>query len=308
MSGAIPLAEGAEFDAIRLLLARWGDRSEGIGDDAAVWRPPRGEQVVASVDSVVEGRHFRREWLTPREIGYRAVAATLSDLAAMAARPTGVLIALTVPGAWRDDLSGIADGIGDAVQFARTVVRGGNISGGGELSITTTVFGTAFEPLMRTGAHAGERIYVTGQLGAAGAALAMLLNGRRDARLHERFARPVPRLAEARWLASNGASSAIDISDGLVADARHLAAASNVRLELDASCVPIVSGVDREPALASGEEYELIVTGGDFDTSTFEARFGVSLTDIGRVTEGPAAVHVTGARVEKLAGHDHFSR
>src|SRR5882672_2613293 len=114
MTAETPLGPGAEFDVIRALLVRWGDRAAGIGDDAAVLRLTRGDALVTSVDSSVEGRHFKREWLSPREIGYRAVAAALSDLAAMAARPIGVLIAFALPEAWRNELGAIADGIGDA--------------------------------------------------------------------------------------------------------------------------------------------------------------------------------------------------
>src|SRR5262245_42670453 len=110
----------AEFDAIKAMLARWGARAVGIGDDAAVLDAPRGDSLVVSVDTSVEGRHFKREWLSPREIGYRAVAAALSDLAAMAALPVGVLVALGVPRGWRDSLLELADGIGDAVEVART--------------------------------------------------------------------------------------------------------------------------------------------------------------------------------------------
>jgi thiamine-monophosphate kinase len=91
------LGPGEEFDAIRRMLERWGDLAVGIGDDAAIIDLPRGDRLVASVDSTVENRHFRSGWLTPREIGYRAVAAALSDLAAMAARPAGILVALSIP-------------------------------------------------------------------------------------------------------------------------------------------------------------------------------------------------------------------
>ncbi|HXT18355.1 MAG TPA: thiamine-phosphate kinase [Gemmatimonadaceae bacterium] len=314
MTGEIALGPGAEFDAIRELLARWGTRAQGVGDDAAVWSPPRGDRVVASVDTAVDGRHFRRDWLSLREIGYRAVAAALSDLAAMAAHPSGVLISLVVPSDARESLGELADGFGEAVTAARTVIRGGNISSGSELSITTTVFGHAFAPLMRSGATPGDKLFVTGRLGAPGAALTALRRGERAERFHERFAHPVPRLAEARWLAWQGASAAVDISDGLVADAGHLAAASDARIVIDAPRLPLIGGIDARDALVSGEEYELLVTGPAFDTRAFEARFGIPLTEIGRVRQPEASgvgVHVKdamGARVEISAGHDHFSR
>jgi thiamine-monophosphate kinase len=308
----IALGPGAEFDEIRRLVARWGARAQGIGDDAAVWLPTRGEHLVASVDTAVEGRHFERGWLTSRELGWRAAAAALSDLAAMAARPVGVLVALTVAESWQREVFEIADGIGDAVAAAGTVIRGGNISAGGELSITTTVFGEAYAPLRRAGARPGELVFVTGRLGGPGAALDALRSGKRDARHHarhhERFAHPVPRLAEARWLAANGATAAIDISDGLVSDAGHLAAASGVGIIIEPSSLPLVDGIRAREALVSGEEYELLIAAPALDTKAFSARFGIPLTAIGRVTESPAGVEVVGTRVELLRGHDHLSR
>ena len=108
---ATPLGPGPEFDAIREMLRRWGPRARGIGDDAALIDVPAGEQLAVSTDSSVEGVHFRRGWLSPREIGYRATVAALSDLAAMAATPAGLLLALGVPPKWRSDLDALAPGV-----------------------------------------------------------------------------------------------------------------------------------------------------------------------------------------------------
>jgi thiamine-monophosphate kinase len=310
MTDGTPLGPGAEFDAIRQLLEQWGPRAVGIGDDAAVFSIPRGDSVVASVDAAVENRHFRRGWLTPREIGYRALAAAFSDLAAMAARPIGALVAIAVPDVWRADLVELANGIGDALDAVHAPVLGGNMSAGAELSITTTVIGAAFTPLRRRGARAGDSVYVTGRLGGPHAVLERLIAGEAAGEWRDRFARPVPRLAEARWLSERRATSAIDISDGLYADALHLAHASGVSIELDAALVPCLSGVTVESALASGEEYELVVTTPlAFDTFDFEQRFSLPLTRIGRVSAGsPGTVSVLGARVASARGHDHFSR
>jgi thiamine-monophosphate kinase len=303
------LGPGAEFDAIRSMLRRLGPRAAGVGDDAAVLAVARGDSLVVSVDSAVEGRHFKRGWLTSREIGRRAVAAALSDLAAMAALPLGILVAIVVPESWRAELNSLADGIGDAVTSADTHVRGGNLSDGSELSITTTVLGSAFEPLTRSAATVGDRVYVTGRLGASRAALERLSLGEDPGGFRERFANPRPRLREARWLADRGATAAIDVSDGLVADLRHLSAASAVRIELDVWRVAYVDGVDVETALSSGEEYELIVTSPSaLDSAEFAARFGIPLSEVGRVVRGPAEVDVLGARVAAVSGHDHFSR
>jgi len=310
----ISLGSGAEFDAIRALLERWGSRAVGIGDDAAVLDVPRGDQMVVSVDSAVEHVHFEREWLSPREIGYRAVAAALSDLAAMASRPLGFVLALTLPVAWRDALLEIADGVADAADMAGAPIRGGNMSDGSELTITTTVFGTAYAPLRRSGAQRGDRVYVTGRLGGPARALRRLMRGEPAGAFRDRFANPIPRLAEARWLAEQGASAGIDVSDGLVADLGHLAAASGVDIALEADRVPRCSGVELSDAIASGEEYELLVTSSDaLDVTAFEARFGLPLTEIGVVTAAASAgkrgaVQLRGARVANAQGYDHFSR
>lgn len=310
MSANEQLGPGAEFDAIRGLLAIWGSRAVGIGDDAAIAQVPRGDSLIASVDASIENRHFKADWLTPREIGYRAVTAALSDLAAMAARPVGVLISLAIPDDWRDRLEEIALGIGDAVERAETHILGGNMSAASELSITTTVFGGAFAPLTRAGARPGDHVYITGRLGGPASALERLLRGENPGEYRERFARPVARLGEARWLASQGASAAIDISDGLVSDLRHVAHASGAAIELDVSSVPLFPGVDIDVALRSGEEYELVVTSPNaLDVAVFEARFALPLTRIGRVLEGPpGVVSVGGVAVANASGHDHFSR
>src|SRR5919202_449710 len=125
MTAAIALGPGREFDIIRGLLARWGARARGIGDDAVVLDVPAGERLVVSTDSSVEDVHFKREWLTPHEIAYRATAAALSDLAAMAAAPLGILVTLALPEPWLEQVSELADGIGDAARLADTHVLGG---------------------------------------------------------------------------------------------------------------------------------------------------------------------------------------
>jgi thiamine-monophosphate kinase len=305
------LGEGGEFDAIRDLLNRWGDAARGIGDDAAVIDLPRGETLVVSVDACVLGRHFEGDWLTPTEIGYRATAAALSDLAAMAALPLGILFAVNVPDDWRDRLPQIADGVGEAARSVGTVVVGGNISGGRELSITTTVLGAAFAPLTRAGARSGDHLYVTGRLGGPGAAVAAWKSGaQHDAEARRRFAHPVPRIREARWLADRGATACIDISDGLIADAGHLAAASGRRLEIHLDRLPTVDGIHAADAARSGEEYELLVSGTRLDADAFGSAFGLVLTDVGAVLDGDAGVTALdrGVRVAAVPGHDHFSK
>jgi thiamine-monophosphate kinase len=256
--------------------------------------------------------HFSRGWLSPREIGARATVAALSDLAAMAATPAGLLLALGVPPDWRAELEALARGVGEVAAASACPIIGGNVTRAGELSLTITVLGTAARPLERTGALAGDALYLTGTLGGPGAALDSLLRGAvpRDVD-RARFASPRPRLAEARWLTEQGAHAAIDISDGLVADAGHLAAASGVGVTLDLAALPCVEGITPESAASSGEEYELLVAvpaTAPIDADAFRARFGIPLTRIGRVGTG-RGVSLEGrtALVDPPFGHDHLS-
>jgi thiamine-monophosphate kinase len=308
----LTLGAGVEFDAIRAMLRVWGAQATGIGDDAAVLTVPPGESLVASTDASFEHVHFRRDWLTPREIGARAAAAALSDLAAMAATPVGLLLAIGVPPAWRSELDALARGIGEVAAAALCPIVGGNVTRAGELSLTITVLGTTTRPLQRTGARVGDALYVTGALGGPGAALDALLRGATPRDVDRaRFAAPRPRIAEARWLAEHGARAAIDISDGLVADAGHLAAASGVRVVIDLASLPCVDGIAPEAAASSGEEYELLVafSGDAFpDARAFSDRFGAPLTTVGRVVSG-SGVSLEGGdeRVALPSGHDHLS-
>lgn len=310
MSANTGLGPGREFDVVRRLLALWGDAASGIGDDAAVLDVPAGERLVVSADSTVEHFHFRREWLDAQSVGWRATASALSDLAAMAATPLGVLVSISLPESWRDDLEALARGIGDAVAAAGTTIVGGDLTAANELAIAVTVLGHAAAPLTRAGAREGDTLYVTGRLGGPRIAIEALLRGEEPhpAAL-ARFERPVPRLAEARWLAAHGAHAAIDVSDGLAGDAAHLAAASNVSIELRLDALPVIRGVAPLEAFASGEEYELLVAAPTIDTAAFERDLGVPLTAIGRVKRGAPEVValLEGKRVALPGGFDHFS-
>ena len=306
------MGAGAEFDAIRGLLVTWGAQAAGIGDDAAVLAIPAGERLVVSTDASVENVHFRREWMTAEEIGGRAAAAALSDLAAMGATPCGLLLALGIPKGWLSELEPLARGVGTVAASAGCPIVGGNVSAAGELSLTITVLGSAGQPIPRSGARQGDIMFVTGRFGGPGAALRALLAGRQPVAAHRaRFVAPVPRLREARWLAEHGARAAIDISDGLVADASHLARASGVSLSLDERAVPCVPGVSVEDAFASGEEYELLVAvppASDIRADEFEREFGLPLTAIGVViAPGASAVTLRGSLAVGLRGYDHLS-
>jgi thiamine-monophosphate kinase len=318
----VAMGRGGEFDAIRAMLARWGALAEGIGDDAAVLVPPSDGQLVVSTDASVEGVHFRAGWLTAEEIGARATAAALSDVAAMGGEARWVLVALEVPEAWRDELPALADGIGRLVADANARIIGGNITRGERLALTLTVIGSTAHPVMRSGARVGDSLWVTGRLGGPRRAIAAFEAGEAPAPDDRaRFASPVPRLREGAWLAAIGARAMLDLSDGLSTDAGHLAAASGVRCELWADVIPCVAGASVQEALASGEEYELLVaTDADLDFDGFMRRFGVPLTRVGRVLPAGASPDDplvvlrdaevrtdSSPRVDLLPGYDHFS-
>lgn len=308
----LPLGPGGEFDLVRTMLDCWGDLAHGVGDDAAVLDVPPGERLVVSTDSSVEDVHFRRAWLSPSDIAYRATVSALSDLAAMAARPLGMVVALTLPTGWVDDLAALADGIGEAAASHGAPIVGGDITRGAQLSLAITVLGTAPAPVRRSGVRPGDVLYVTGLLGGPGAALRALLAGETAAAAHfARFARPHARVREALWLARQGASAMIDISDGLSAELRHLAEASGCELRIDLARVPVLRGCTVEEATRSGEEYELVVAcPHELDADTFARTFAIPLSEIGhaRVAERPGvAAFRDGVRVDLGMGHDHFT-
>jgi thiamine-monophosphate kinase len=307
----IELAPGGEFDIIRRLFDRWGPRVRGAGDDAAMLDVPPNTTLVASTDSAVDRIHFRRDWITAEEIGYRVTTAALSDLAAMAADPLGMLIAIAAPSAYLPELDALAVGIGRAVEIAGTHIVGGDLSSAGELVIGVTVLGSAPRPIRRDGARVGDALYVTGTLGGPSAATRAWYAGDEPrAEWRDRYVRPVARLREARWLAERGASAMIDISDGLLADAAHLARASGVALHVRLDAIPAAGGVRAEDAASGGDEYELLLSApATIATDEFASRFGVPLTRIGSVERGPAEVMATigGERVAPRPGFSHFS-
>ena len=307
------MREGAEFDTIRALMARWGDLAVDIGDDAAVLTPPVAGTRVVSVDACVEGVHFRRGWITAHEVGVRAAAAALSDLAAMGARAECVLIAFVVPPAWRDRLSDVADGMGVVIRAAGARIVGGNLSHGAEFSVTTTVIGAAARAVPRSGARPGDVVVVTGLLGGPGAAVRAWEAGERPtAWCRARFAAPAPRWAEGEALAAAGATAMIDVSDGLAGDARHVAAASGVQLILDATRVPTGPGVPVALAMQSGEEYELLATMPAAAYERLAARWAdvssVPLTVVGRVEPADGTSDGAPDPIPPWpAGFDHFA-
>jgi thiamine-monophosphate kinase len=317
VSADLELGAGAEFDTVRAIFARLrvadARGARGMGDDCALLRVG-GATLAVSMDLSLEGVHFRTEWLSFEEIGWRAAAAALSDLAAEGAKPIGVLASLGLAGRGKREAGAeIMAGVAAAARSVGAQVLGGDLARSERYLIDVCVLGMAARPVRRRGARPGDGVWVTGVLGGAALALERLRAGARPtAELRPRFARPEPRIAAGRWLARRGAHAMIDISDGLAGDAAHLAAASGLALELELERVPCWPGVVPREAVASGEEYELLVAlpraFGARDAGAFERALGVPLTRIGRCARG-AGVRLTeaGVPVPAPAGFDHFA-
>jgi thiamine-monophosphate kinase len=314
--------------ALRERVARAGapsvtpDLRLGSGDDAAVLG---GEGAVAiSVDALVEDVHFRRPPFRLADVGHKALATALSDLAAMGARAGEALVQLGIPdGLDDDDCLELADGLAGVAAAHGVVIAGGDVSRSGVLFCALTVVGHAAsgEALVRrAGAMPGDALAVTGELGGAVAGLLLLdrpelaggLEDQLARRLRDRQLRPQPQLAAGRALAAAGASAMIDLSDGIGADAGHVAEAGGVELRIEAARLPAQAGVDgvagaagvsvADLVVGGGEDYELLVAlPADRVAEATEAvgATGVELSVIGDVAEG-AGVSLIGPAGEAL--------
>jgi thiamine-monophosphate kinase len=281
-----------------------------VGDDCALLRLNPQERLATSMDTLVEGVHFPKDAF-PEDIGFRAVAVAVSDLAAMGARPIGMTLALTLPEADDFWLHSFSTGIGAAVSAFEIPLVGGDTTRG-PLSITVQVMGAvpANGALLRSGALAGDNVYVSGTVGDAAAALAFLQDAWTPEPAHadyllSRFYRPQARLELGLQLLHK-ASAAIDISDGLVADAQHIADGSGVAIVIEPALLPLSEALLSHPSLDQARLWAL--TGGDDYELCFTLPFAMAAPDgctlVGRVCAG-AGVDC-GVDIDTGTGYRHF--
>ncbi len=296
---------------------------QGIGDDCAVLRMG-GQTLLVSCDTAVGEVHFSEAFAPPEDIGWKAAAAALSDIAAMGGRARFVLVALACPKDTRVDfVEAIYRGLARAVEQSGAAVVGGDTTqcpSGVMLGLTVIGEPVGGRVLLRSGARCGDALAVTGAPGRSAGGLAALKNDVALPGLIQAHLRPTPRLAEGQWLAERAAVHAmIDLSDGLLQDAAHVAAASGLGVDVDPARAPVpgdlvqsrrILGVDPlELALAGGEDYELIVaieaaSAADL-CEEFARRFDLPLTVAGEFTDAFEGVRVGGER-PNATGYAHF--
>jgi thiamine-monophosphate kinase len=307
----------------------------GIGDDCTVLQPQEDTEWVITTDTQVEDVHFRRAWMTPYQIGWRAMAVNLSDIASMGAQPIGALAALTMPAATEAAFfDQLLDGLCDLGLGFNCPLIGGNLARDpAHLSLTLTVLGRVplGKSVLRGGGRPGDEIWVSGRLGGSAAGLRTFLQtiplaDAVCAALRQRYTQPLPRLREAIFLRASGClTSMIDLSDGLAGDLGHLCEESGVGAQIMADALPLQAGV-REVAAALGEDpLELALRGGeDFELcyttlpgtltpllDEFRAQFGIDLTPVGIMTAERSLrlVHADGSQTPlSPQAFDHFHR
>ncbi len=311
-----------EFDLIARIRARVATRADvvlGIGDDAALLAPPPGRQLVVTADTLNDGVHFPRG-TSPADIGWKALAVNLSDLASMGAEPAWCTLSLSLPQSDPAWIEGFLDGFLDLAGQHGIALVGGDTTRG-PLSIAVTAMGLV-EPgraLRRDGARVGDEVWVTGTLGDAAGGLA-LLDREPVPALRARLDRPTPRVAAGRALAGI-ATACVDVSDGLLADLGHVCARSHVAAHLDVDALPasaalmeVIGEADRIALQASGgDDYELCFTApadAGADIGAVSAQLGLRITRIGRIVAGEG-VHPVDAKSQPWSsprrGYDHFA-
>ncbi|TDC79770.1 thiamine-phosphate kinase [Streptomyces hainanensis] len=319
MKGTV--GELGEFGLIRELTSRIGGAPAvrlGPGDDAAVVAAPD-RRVVASTDMLLEGRHFRRDWSTAYDVGRKAAAQNLADVAAMGAVPTALLLGLVVPAelpvTWALELM---DGISDECRVAAAGVAGGDIVRGETIMVSITALGDlgGREPVTRSGARPGDIIAVTGWLGWSAAGHAVLSRGFRSPRAFvEAHRRPEPPYPAGPAGAALGATAMTDVSDGLIADLDHIAAASKVRIDIRSAALDIPAQMSDIGQAVGVDPLHWVLTGGEDHAivAAFpsETKLPARWRPIGEVLpargRGVPRVTVDGAAWEQAGGWDHFA-
>jgi thiamine-monophosphate kinase len=318
----VKLSDDGEFGFLESVRG-WvgpGTAPVGIGDDAAVTQLRNGSSLVVSTDALVEGVHFRFDWSTPADVGNKAVAVNVSDLAAMGAEPRWLVLALCAPASTSiERLREIYEGIGQACEAYGTELVGGDTVAADQLVLAVTAIGEIEgDPIRRSGAKAGDALAVTGALGRAAAGVNLLLSqdpkkvSPEDAiACMDAHRRPVARVAEGLALRKAGVHAAIDVSDGLASDVRRLAEASGVGVELDVERIPVADEA-RRIADARGWDVERMVLGGGEDLELLVAlppdqAETLGLVEIGRVVdEGVWLVRKSVREPIDAEGWDHF--
>jgi thiamine-monophosphate kinase len=298
---AAVVAELPQADAVLL----------GPGDDAAVVRIADG-RVVATTDVLVEGRHFRRDWSTAYDVGRKAAAANLADVAAMGARPVALLVGLAAPASLPvTDVLDLTRGLRDEGQVAAASVVGGDVVEADALTVAVTALGTldGREPVTRAGGQVGDTVAVCGRLGWSAAGLALLSAGESGpAELLAAYHRPAPPYAAGPRVAAAGARAMCDVSDGLLRDLGHIARASGVRVEVDVAACPVDHPVAEAAARLGVDPLTWVLTGGE--DHALVACFAASSPPprgwqvIGRAV--PGELVGAGGYEQRTGGWEHF--
>ncbi|MFB6724452.1 thiamine-phosphate kinase [Kribbella sp. NPDC056345] len=305
------------IEAVTKGLSTSEDVLVGPGDDAAVVAAPDGRMVITT-DLLVEGRHFRQDWSSAYDVGRKAAAQNLADIAAMGARPTSIVIGFGAPAelpvAWVQELY---QGLVDECELVGAAIVGGDTVQSEKIVVSVTAFGTldGRAPVLRSGARPGDEVAVVGRLGWAEAGYTVLTRGFRSPRtVVEAHRRPQPPYDEGPRAARAGASSMCDVSDGLLSDLGHIAVASQVVIDIHPNALAVPEPLQAVAAATGLDALHFVLTGGDDHAlvGTFEpADVPEGWTVIGSVAEGnedrPAGtVTVDGAPYAANSGHAHF--